>query len=311
MSKVTKSKVIHKDFGNCLEITNGLIRLLVTLDFGPRVIHFSLIDKENMFYEDPSREPIGEGFEIFGGEPLRLCGGHRLWISPEVMPRCYYPDGEPVKFTQKGDEFIFTAAVEDVNLIQKSISITLDEDKPYVTLGHTIRNCGNWEVELAPWSITMMAAGGQAIIPMPNTETGYLPNRIISLWDYSMMNDPRVYWGNKYILLNQDTTNSRAFKLGINNEAGWAACRNKGQLFIKFFEPDAEAVYPDNGCCCESYTNDKFIEIETLGELCLIEPGDSVTHTEEWELYEAGGAQPEKWGFSEDEIDKLLSPYIV
>jgi hypothetical protein len=41
----------------------------------------------------------------------------------------------------------------------------------------------------------------------------------------------------------------------------------------------------DHGCNAESYCNDEFIELETLGPLVKLEPGQFVTHTETWELY--------------------------
>ena len=45
-----KAKEIeYKNFGRCLEMSNEIIRIVVTLDFGPRVICYSFIDGENIF----------------------------------------------------------------------------------------------------------------------------------------------------------------------------------------------------------------------------------------------------------------------
>jgi hypothetical protein len=200
----------------------------------------------------------------------------------------------------------FTAAVEKHNGIQKSITITLEPDAPRVKVVHSIRNVGLWDIAFAPWAITMLAAGGTEIMPQVDRATGFLPNRNLSLWDYSEMNDSRVTWGKSYITLKQDASKTNPFKLGYNNEAGWAAYFNKGQVFFKFFEPMEDGLYPDNGCCFESYTNGKMLEMETLGEMMELEPDTFTTLVEEWELYPV--AMPDL--SDEAKIKQALSPWI-
>ena len=48
---------------------------------------------------------------------------------------------------------------------------------------------------------------------------------------------------------------------------------------------DHTAAYPDFGSSSECYFNDKVLELETLGPICSLAPGASVTHIEEWELF--------------------------
>jgi len=307
MSGIEISKIKHEVFGNCMKMSNGIIELWITLDFGPRVIHFSRIGKENVFCEDKKMSPIGEPYEVYGGELSKLYGGHRLWVSPEILPRCYYPDNKPVEYKEIPGGMVFTAPVETVNGIQKSITITLDENEPTVMIDHGVKNCGQWEIEFAPWAITMMAAGAVSVIPMPASKTGVLPNRSIVLWDYSAMNDPRVYWGKEYITLMQDETMQNPFKFGIYNEAGWCAVFNKGQVFLKFFEPVAEWDYPDGGCSYESYTNKETLEVESFGALELLAPGEWANHIEEWALHEEERVPSPN---DESEIGRIVENYI-
>ncbi|MCL2699759.1 MAG: DUF4380 domain-containing protein [Defluviitaleaceae bacterium] len=307
MAKTEISKVKHEIFGNCVKIANDIVELWVTVDFGPRIIHFSRIGKENIFYEDKGMSTLGKAFDVYGGEITKLYGGHRLWISPEITPRCYYPDTKPVEFRETANGIEFIAPVEGINHIQKSVTIMLDDDKPTLVINHAIKNCGNWEIELAPWALTMMAAGAVEVIPMPVRETGLLPNRNLVLWDYTAMNDPRVYWGKEYITLRQDTSVARPFKLGFYNEAGWCAVFNKGQVFLKFFEPIAERdYYPDEGCNFESYTNELMLEAESLGAVEYLEPGEWANHVEEWALYE----ENEVPSNDETEISRIIAKYI-
>lgn len=306
MSKVEISQVKDENFGTCMRLTNGIVELLVTIDFGPRVISFSRVGMENVFFQDTKKAALGEPQEIYGGDVVKCYGGHRLWASPEVLPRCYYPDNFPVTCTEIENGMEFAAPVEKENNIQKIMRISLEEDNPSVQVEHVIKNCGVWEIELAPWCITQVASGAKEIIPIPNRETGLLMNRSLSFWDYTDMTDERVYWGKDYITLTQNPSIANPFKIGLNNEAGWGAVFNKGQLFIKFYSPVVDGLYPDNGCSYESYTNGEMLEVETLGEFVILSPEDSVTHIEEWELYE----EKEVPTNDEKEIKALMSKYI-
>ena len=310
MAKVTTDTITDPHFGKCAVITNGLIELRVTIDIGPRVIYCACTGMDNMFFEDTKKTPLGEKFDVFKEEsdksdkfekPVnsvnsvntndqqKLYGGHRLWISPEVVPRCYHPDNLPVTVEELEDGARFTGAVEKYNQIQKSISLTLEPDAPHVKVVHTIRNVGLWDIRLAPWAITMLAPGGLEVMPMPARTTELLPNRNFTFWDYTELNDSRIYFGKDFLTLKQDTSKENPFKLGYNNEAGWAAYFNRGQVFLKYFEPTIEGFYPDNGCCFETYTNGSMIEMETLGEMYELDPDDFVTLEEEWEIYKGEG----------------------
>ena len=294
-------------FGKCVEISNSHVELRISTEFGPRVIHCSCAGMENMFYEDKEKAPLGEKYETFDDQII-LYGGHRLWLSPEVVPRCYHPDNLPVTVSEVEGGARFTAAVEKHNGIQKSITVTLEPDSPHINVSHSIRNVGLWDIELAPWAITMLAPGGTEIMPMPSRVTELLPNRNFTFWDYSELDDPRLHLGKKYISLRQDPSKQNPFKLGYNNEAGWAAYFNKGQVFLKYFEPTIGGFYPDNGCCFETYTNGNMLEMESLGEMFELEPDDFITLEEEWELYTANGPTNFK---DEDELERILRPWAL
>jgi len=120
------------------------------------------------------------------------------------------------------------------------------------------------------------------------------------------MNDERVHWGKNFITLAQNPNKANPFKLGLNNEDGWAAYFNKGQVFIKYFDPVLEGFYPDNGCTFETYTNGAMLECETLGEFVRLEPGEECGFTEEWELHEADKMPSD----DEEEIAGIMSQYV-
>lgn len=308
MGTVTTNVTEYKNFGKCLEIANGIVKLLVTIDVGPRVINYSFMDGENMMFEDVSRDfsESGPAFDKFGGGTWYIYGGHRLWTSPEGMPKSYYPDNEPVPYELIENGAVFKPAPQTWNQYQFEIAITLDSNSSKVGLTHKITNCAAWDVKLAPWTLTVLSPGGFEIVAQPTKDTGLLGNRLMALWPYTNMMDDRVTWGNKYIGLEQKSGHPDKFKVGINSEHGFAMYFNHGDLFIKKYSPIENGCYPDGGMSFETFTNALFLEMETLGEISSIAPGASVTHNECWSLFQE--ARPE--GYCEKTIDALVEKYV-
>lgn len=211
-------------------------------------------------------------------------GGHRLWHAPEAMPRTYIPDTE-IKITDLPDGVILETETEPGTGFRKRIEIKLAADKPSVSLTHTLINDGLWTVELAPWAITQFRLGGTVILPMPvgNVDTaGLLPNRQMSFWSYTRLNDPRLRLRDDFILFHADAL--PPFKIGYFNPHGWLAYYVDGVLFKKSFDVKSGATYPDNNSNAELYCNTEFVELESLAPLTRLEPGASVCHAETWEI---------------------------
>ena len=74
-------------------------------------------------------------------------------------------------------------------------------------------------------------------------------------------------------------------KIGILNRQGWSAYFHSGSLFVKRFSYEKGKEYPDLGCNNEIYTDGTFLELETLGPLEKVEPGQSITYQEDWWLF--------------------------
>ncbi|HEY63863.1 MAG TPA: hypothetical protein G4O02_04775 [Caldilineae bacterium] len=271
-------RVEYAGWPNCYRLSDGRIEIVATSDVGPRIVRLSFVGDRNLF------GGLEEEMGLTGGDEWRLYGGHRLWHSPEAMPRSYYPDNEPVDVKTEGDVLTLTPPLERTTGIQKIMRVALVSGHFEVT--HTLRNEGLWTIQLAPWALSVMALRSVAIVPQPQAPdpTALLPNRSITLWPYTDMADPRWHWGTKFVTLCQDPSRGPT-KFGISATDGWCACWNDGQVFIKRFEYQPGAAYPDNGCTVECYANERFLELETLGPLVWLEPGASVTHVERWYIF--------------------------
>ena len=173
-------------------------------------------------------------------------------------------------------------------------------------LYHEVRNVSGAIVTLAPWALTVCAAGGVEIFPQSQTDNGLLSNRRNVFWSYSDINDDRFFLGNKYGTLRQVKGFAGKFKIGMNNEDGWAAVVNHGQIFLKNFSMNINGEYPDYGCNFETFTNGIFLECESLGEIKQLRSGEALRITEYWSLFPCEESFDRK---SEDSIDGFVKKY--
>ncbi|GAB4523589.1 MAG: hypothetical protein OHK0046_37450 [Anaerolineae bacterium] len=280
------NEIAYGGWSRCLQMTNGVIDLVITAEVGPRIIRLGFVGQDNEFREDA--DAMGKT----GGDAWRAYGGHRLWHAPENRPRTYYPDNAPVEFAALEHVLRVTPPVETTTGIAKQMDITLSEEGGHVRIIHRLTNTGVWPVECAVWALSVMALGGRAVVPLPprgSHTDNLLPTSTLALWAYTNMSDPRWTWGEQYILLQQ--ADAPPQKIGVNMQDDWAAYVRDGHMFLKFFTVKQGATYPDYNSQVEVFTNAVMLELETLGPLQTLQPGDSLEHIEDWFLFD-GVATP-------------------
>jgi hypothetical protein len=294
--------VAYKGWDSALRLSNQEVELVITTLVGPRVIRFGFIGEDNEFVEFSNQ--VGQT----GGSEFRSYGGHRFWHAPEIFPRTYFPDNFPVKVEQLQGMVRVTPPLETSNGIQKSIDFALDDHAARVHVTHRLQNNGEWPVKLAAWALSVMNLGGVVIVPLPERksyEGNLLPGNLMSLWLYTDMSDPRYTWGKRFIMLRHDAHAAGPQKIGLSVPDSWSAYARNGHLFVKQAAYDNKAEYPDGGCNVESYSCADFIELETLGPLTILDPGQSLEHHETWTLLR-DVPQPQ----SEADIEKNVWPRV-
>ncbi len=228
----------YKTLGRALRLTGGRLEVVVTLDVGPRTMHVSLPGGPNMFADEcPLKEELPDGtvFEYFGG--------HRVWHSPEAFPRSYVPDSHPLARHELYDDGILMVQQEEPwTHIVKAVELRFGEGSVAVT--SSLTNNGAWPIEMAVWSPFLGSHNGRLILPVTQRNTGLLPNTSYVLWPYARMDDPRVHWGRRFIVLDHDERAETQFKLGYPNELGWLAYVNHGCCLVKRFAHERGARLP-------------------------------------------------------------------
>ena len=273
-------RITFGGWNNCYRLTDGRVVAVIVADVGPRVLVLGLVGGQNLLCEHP------EQWGLTGGDEFRVYGGHRFWHAPEHNVRTYQPDNAPAEAAPlpAGDGLRLLAPVEAPTRMQKEWEIRLEAAGTF-RVTHRLHNRGLWPVECAPWAISAMAPGGQAILPLPPRGPHpefILPTSTLSLWPYTDLSDPRFVFGRQFIRLRAVAGAATPQKIGASVPNGWAAYALNGQLFIKLFEVHPGARYPDLGVNVELFTDADMLELETLGPLTVIEPGGFAEHEERW-----------------------------
>ncbi len=272
-------------------LENPYYSLEFLLEAGPRIVRF--IHKPtgvSLFSETPDLvldTPVGN---------YHIRGGHRFWIAPESYEMCYQPDDFGVQVSRDGTSVVLRRDGQAPFHLHKEVMLSMHDTKPIIRITHSVRNDSSLPIRCAPWAITMLQPGGTAILPLRkgvNDSNGLTPDRSITFWPYTQLQDSRLEIRDERLLIHADPTVLVPFKLGTRAPFSWLGYLKDNTVFTKksFFGPSIN--YPDLGCNLEIYTNGKFIELESLGSLETLHPGHWSKHVEEWEMFHFEGSPDE------------------
>lgn len=254
-------------------IENEFLRLEYLTSVGPRII--------GLYSKQADIELLAPSFEKHWTTPhgeYYLYGGHRIWKAPEDS--FYNCPEDNVSVTKDKDRVTLRNAV-DASGLQKEISFSLDENR--VLLTHRLIWHGAEPIELAPWTITQVPLGGVAVLPQSSAREGSAPTRNLAVFPYASLTDPRLELHDDLFLVH-GSADPDAFKIGSYNPFGWAAYLMEKVLFIKRFPVSDFRMLPDMGSNVEVYVRDEYLEVETLGKLTWLKPGEAATFEETWEV---------------------------
>jgi len=259
--------------GDCLFLENGIVELVVSLT-DLRLLRYGFAGKENMLHLPEN----GTG------------GGH--------FPSILFPDGkalsglESCAYEKTGCGVRFSSAVSGTGL-KYGLEIKLVHGSSEVKIIHSLQNPGPAST-LSLCAETDMEEGGLAVLPQSDSDTGDRPNRVIAVWPNTNMADPRILWGDDYILVQQ--ASMKPLKFGVSADHGWSAYFNTGRLFIMRYPVFKCAPYPDCGCAVVVDTREEFTRLSTRSPVVSLGPGETRSHSESWTLYADVPCPPvEEW----------------
>lgn len=267
----------------CVEVIAGPMRARILEESGPRIVGLEV---------EGLGELMGSTDVVLDGPlgPVPLIGGHRLWSAPESQALTYLPDtGVRVSGVEGG----VRVESDDPRLpFTKTMEVRASGDR--LVVDHTLVNASSEAMEVAAWGITMVRPGGRILIPAPRAgldEHGLQARFALVTWPYTDPNDARLVFDDGGVTVS--ATKGDALKVGAASLVGEVTYVIEDTHFIKRIEPfDPNERYADLGAVIQTYVGHGFCEIETVGPLRTLGPGQLVTHREVWEIGSASGSQP-------------------
>jgi hypothetical protein len=290
-SGVTIAREDYRGWADTYRLSNGRIEARVVTAVGPRIIDLRTAGGKNLFHV---RDAEAGGRD----EPEWMFrGGWRLWIAPERRPATYALDNAPCRAEVIGGTTLRVSAPPQPDAgIQKTIEVSLDEQQPRLHVVSRIRNVADHPLTYAAWSLSVMRPGGRAFVPLDvGPLDAFDATRTLLLWSYAELGDSRYRFGDRLVQIDQSKIRPAPAgqsgrrddesKIGVDSAQGWAAYLVDGTLYLKRFPHAPAASYPDGGATIEVYSSAEFLEVENLGPLTTLQPGDEIVSPEDWWLF--------------------------
>ena len=151
-------------------------------------------------------------------------------------------------------------------------------------------------VRVNHWGRTFVPGGGTVIIPLPlSPAKGYsrFPKKYIT-YDFAqfavmfMPVDPNIRVRDNMVEV-LPHTRTAGNKIGFDTDEGWMGYLSKENLlFVKQFPAPPKATYGEmlGLTCCVFYWQDRLVELEPIGPLEELQPGQTASFTETWAIHD-------------------------
>ncbi len=276
----TRSLRAYGAWQHCIALDNGCINLVAALDAGPRILHFGLNGQGNELKVFDKTAPKA------GTKLWRAMGGHRFWYTPEKTP--YVPDNQPVDWQAWGaNGFKLIQKPERASGLQKTLGIRMHANLPRVIVSHRLTNLGRRTRSVGAWGLTVLKPGGEVLLPLPRRGRFSDDVRVagsLALWPYTDLADKAWRFGTDLLHFKIGSKNRTPQKIGIWSAQGWIAYRRDSKLLVIGSRPVPKKKYPDHGSNVETWAKNDNVELETLGPVTPLRPGQSLEHVQTWSL---------------------------
>ncbi|MGM8361889.1 hypothetical protein ACSV4D_08250 [Flavobacterium sp. ARAG 55.4] len=283
-SQVCINRISAFGYDNCIELKNDKVSVILDPNVGGRVLAYQLNGK-NILFENTSLN----GKTWRKGEPKFEVSGGRFDIGPEKTT----PERESFFTTWKAEitgknSARLTSPIDSLLGVQLIRDFILSDDSSHLQCIQHIKNTSEIVKDYAHWSRTFAKGGGICLIPLnphsrlPKGYAMYQLNTNLLNYNPSEEVNLRTREGILEIL---GTPSQPKFVMDSN--VGWIAYNSKDDLlFIKKFKANEPKIYGDilsNQVSIWYYKEEK-CEIEPIGPIESIQPGETVSFTEDWWL---------------------------
>lgn len=276
----------YRGYKHCIELRNKSLRVVLCPEMGGRVLAYELNGK-NIIYSDPK----SDGALYSPDNPNPYADGGRFDIGPEQ----FIPQ-RPALFVGRWEGAII--GIREAEMISQKDTSTgvqlirhfrLDENSSRLYVTQTIRNISDDTKYYSHWSRTFVKGGGISMTPL-NPRSRFPKGYLIyasGIMDFRPADTLNVRVRNGILEI---TGAPQRPKFVMDIADGWSAYIGlDDQLFIKKFPVYPGRIYGEMSAANAVIwynTEGRMCEIEPLGPLETIEPGEQVSFTETWYLFD-------------------------
>jgi hypothetical protein len=275
--------VTHSDFHGwkAVILRNRAAEIVIVPNIG-RVIEFNLVDDESRTVPGPFwNNPAVDKNMPADVEGWRNYGGDKAWPAPQsdwpkIAGRGWPPpsgfDAAPFAATIKSRQVQLVSPVDSNYGVRIRRTISLDSQKPVVTIKTVYEKVRGAPVRMSVWTITQLASPDRAFILLPQHSQfpqGYANPTPTPPHDLKVEG--------RLLSLSRDLANK--IKIGSDGDALlWVGSGADLLLESKASDPDgSKADWPEQGSHSQIYTSPgdqmKYVEFELLDRLRDLKPG--------------------------------------
>lgn len=299
-------QVVEADFygHQALKMTNGLVTLVAVPEFGGRIMEYKIGAKPLLWVnleEVRASAPAASSETAGGKRTWRNFGGYKVWPAPQTRwqgpPDPPGSDLEGGHWTGRivkprgnvGEIELVSPADKTVTGLQITRRVSLYVGTTRVRVQETFKNVSARPIEWSIWDVTQVPGSLGPDEAFSEDASVYFPINPNSRFEggYKQLIDkPSGQWRVIEGGLVEVRYKNELGKIGADSAAGWIAYADDRHdwAYVKRFEFQPGASYPDGGCSVEVYTSpdEAYMEVEVLSPLRRLDPGGEMTFAEDW-----------------------------
>ncbi len=291
-----------KYYGKCVSINNGTVKVIVSVDVGPKIIFWGYTNGENMLYIPYNILEYDEHIsQKIPPDIFFKRYGHEIMLEYENSNPVVLSSGTTI-YSILQDGVVFSCSSPKLG-ISTNLEIIIQDSSNSIMIVHSIENINEKAQSFSICSSTFVTQDGTLIVPQNVEDLGNSPNRVLALWKKSNINDSRLYVTNEYLRFNNlSTDNLSVLKLGINNRQAWSTYTKDGITFLKHYLHNKKAKYLNFDSSFIIDSKKALLSLKVLSPIYNVQKNEIAKMAEYWSLF------PNKIHFDDhNEIKKFIN----
>lgn len=196
--------------------------------------------------------------------------------NPKGWPPYYHLDAAPSTYEIQSDIVNLEGEASSNAGAKFDRAVQLTENT--VNLTYTMLNTSSSKVDWGIWSVVQLIQRGMTVIPTPTDNKMWSsgnPEGLPVDHDWTIKE--------KYTFI-ENTSENAGEKIFSISSAGWSTYATDEQVLCLTYTSDPDAVYPEEEGSTEIYFGQEYIEVEHVGPLEELAPGEKTVLKEKQHL---------------------------